>query len=133
MAVSDGFMLGYVRVLILCTLLLPHWVQMSPIPSLEEQYSGGLGAVDASLLDQNDKVDVQELLGQFLYMLNLTEQEPKPRPQTARTEPPEYMLELYNQYTRDRSSRPAANIARSFKNEGTPNYIYFFSSCMCLV
>ncbi|XP_026799715.1 bone morphogenetic protein 10-like [Pangasianodon hypophthalmus] len=122
MAVSEMSMLRYVRTLILYILLLPCWGQTSPIPSLEEPFSGGLGAVDASLLDQDDNVDVQALLGQFLYMLNLTEQDPKPRPQAARTEPPEYMLELYNHYAKDRSNRPAANIARSFKNEDSSPY-----------
>lgn len=75
--------------------------------------------MDASFLDQHDNVDVQALLGQFLHMVNLTEQEAKPRPRAAHVEPPEYMLELYNRYAKDRSTRPAANIARSFKNEGT--------------
>lgn len=86
--------------------------------------------MDASLLDQDDNVDVQELLSQFLYVLNLTEQEPKLKPRAARIEPPEYMLELYNHYAKDRSTRPAANIARSFKNEGTLNNVSFFISCM---
>lgn len=111
-------------------MLIPRWGQTSPIPPLEEPYSGGLGAVDASLLNQNDNVDVQALLGQFLYMLNLTAREPKPRPQVARVEPPEYMLELYNQYAKDQSTRPVANIARSFKNEGTPSKVCLFISCM---
>ncbi|XP_053501816.1 bone morphogenetic protein 10-like [Ictalurus furcatus] len=119
MAVSEMSMLGtrYVRSLILCILLLPRCGQTSPIPSLDEPFSGGLGAVDASTLDQDDNVDVQALLGQFLNVLNLTAHEPKPRPRAARIEPPEYMLEMYNHYTKDRSTRPAANIARSFKNE----------------
>lgn len=88
--------------------------------------------VDASMLDQHDN-DVQALLGQFLYMLNLTEQESKARPQAGRTDPPEYMLELYNHYAMDRSTRPAANIARSFKNEGTLYNIPFFISYMSCV
>ncbi|KAG7322582.1 hypothetical protein KOW79_013928 [Hemibagrus wyckioides] len=122
MAVTEMSMLRYVRTLILFILLLPRWGQPSPIPSLEEPLSGGLGAVDASMLDQDDNVDVQALLGQFLYMLNLTEQQPKPRPRAARIEPPEYMLELYNHYAQDRSTRPVANIARSFKNEDSLPY-----------
>lgn len=79
------------------------------------------------MLDQDDNVDVQALLGQFLYMLNLTEQQPKLRPRAARIEPPEYMLELYNHYSQDHSTRPVANIARSFKNEGTHYNVCFFS------
>ncbi|KAI5099679.1 bone morphogenetic protein 10 precursor [Silurus meridionalis] len=115
-------MLYYVRTLILCILLLPHWGQASPIPSLEEPFSEGLGQVDTSFLDQDDNMDFQGLLGQFLYMFNLTAQELKPRPRTSRNEPPEYMLELYNHYAKDRSTRPAANIARSFKNEDSSPY-----------
>lgn len=130
MAVSE--MLRYVRTLILCVLLPPHWGQTSPIPSLEEPISGGLGAVDVSLLAQDDNVDVQTLLGQFHYMLNLTERQPKPRPRAAHVEPPEYMLELYNHYTKDHSSRPAANMARSFKNEGTLSEVCFINFCICL-
>lgn len=87
--------------------------------------------MDASTLDRDDNVDVQALLGQFLNVLNLTAHEPKPRPRAARIEPPEYMLEMYNHYTKDRSTRPAANIARSFKNEGTLILdVCFFISCM---
>lgn len=126
MAVSEMALLRHVRTLILCILLLPRWSQTSPIPSLEEPFSGGLGALDPSLLDQNDNLDIQGTLGQFLHTLNLTEQEPKPRPLASRVDPPEYMLELYNHYAKDRSTRPAANIARSFKNEGTLNKVCFF-------
>ncbi|KAI5624455.1 bone morphogenetic protein 10 precursor [Silurus asotus] len=112
----------YVRTLILCILLLPHWGQANPIPSLEKPFSEGLGQVDTSFLDQDDNMDFQGLLGQFLYMFNLTAQELNPRPRTSRNEPPEYMLELYNHYAKDRSTRPAANIARSFKNEDSSPY-----------
>ncbi|KAL6472344.1 hypothetical protein MHYP_G00185320 [Metynnis hypsauchen] len=119
MAVTELATLGYVQTIILCISLLLRWGQASPIPSLEEpwSFSGTVGAADPSLLDQDDNVDVQALLGQFLYMLNLTEQGPAPRPRAAHVEPPEYMLELYNHYANDRSTMPAANIARSFKNE----------------
>lgn len=129
MAVSE--MLRDVRTLILCVLLLPHWSQTSPIPALDEPFSGGLsGALDVSLQDQDDNVDIQALLGQFLYMLNLTEREPKLRPRAAHLEPPEYMLELYNLYAKDHSTRPAANIARSFKNEGTLSDVCFNNCCL---
>ncbi|KAI4878357.1 hypothetical protein NFI96_013999 [Prochilodus magdalenae] len=116
MAVTE---VAYVQTIILCISLPLRWGQASPIPALEEpwSFSGAVGAVDPSLLDQDDNVDVQALLGQFLYMLNLTERGPAPRPRAAHVEPPEYMLELYNHYANDRSTMPAANIARSFKNE----------------
>lgn len=96
------------RVLSLCVLLL-SWGHCSPIPPPEER----------------DNVDMQEVLGQFLHMLNLTDQGPRTRPRSSRTEPPEYMLELYNQFTNDRSASPAANIVRSFRNEG--NEVHFSS------
>ncbi|XP_066506520.1 bone morphogenetic protein 10-like [Hoplias malabaricus] len=100
-------------------LLLLHWCQSSPIPSLEElrSLSGTTRPVDRSLLDRENSTDVHELLGQFLYMLNLTEQGLAPRPQASRVKPPEYMMDLYNHYDKDRSTMPAANIIRSFKNE----------------
>ncbi|XP_062870273.1 bone morphogenetic protein 10-like [Trichomycterus rosablanca] len=116
-------MIGFVQTLILC-ILLPCWGQASPISSLREprSFSGELGMADQSMLDQDDKVDVQTLLNQFLSMLNLTEQEPQSRSQADHIETPEYMLELYNHYVNDRRTRPDANIARSFKNEDTSPY-----------
>ncbi|XP_016316064.1 bone morphogenetic protein 10 [Sinocyclocheilus anshuiensis] len=64
-----------------------------------------------------DEVDMQEVLGQFLQVLNWTDQGPRLRPRSGRTEPPEYMLELYERFTSDRSTAPSANIVRSFRNE----------------
>uniref|UniRef100_A0A8C2DBS2 Bone morphogenetic protein 10, like n=1 Tax=Cyprinus carpio TaxID=7962 RepID=A0A8C2DBS2_CYPCA len=84
---------GCVCVLSLCV-LLPSLVRPAP------------GVVD--------EVDMQEVLGQFLQVLNWTDQGPRPRP---RTEPPEYMLELYERFTSDRSAAPSANIVRSFRSE----------------
>uniref|UniRef100_A0A8C1WJC5 Bone morphogenetic protein 10, like n=1 Tax=Cyprinus carpio TaxID=7962 RepID=A0A8C1WJC5_CYPCA len=84
---------GCVCVLSLCV-LLPSLVRSAP------------GVVD--------EVDMQEVLGQFLQVLNWTDQGPRPRP---RTEPPEYMLELYERFTSDRSAAPSANIVRSFRSE----------------
>lgn len=85
---------GCVCVLSLCV-LLPSLVRSAP------------GVVD--------EVDMQEVLDQFLQVLNWTDQGPRPRP---RTEPPEYMLELYERFTSDRSAAPSANIVRSFRSEG---------------
>ncbi|XP_058134681.1 bone morphogenetic protein 10 isoform X3 [Dasypus novemcinctus] len=36
---------------------------------------------------------------------------------SAKVDPPEYMLELYNKFATDRTSVPSANIIRSFENE----------------
>lgn len=74
------------------------------------------------LLKSDDNVDMQKIVGQFLHMINLTDQGPKQRPRDARVEPPEYMLELFKRFASDRSAMPSANIVRSFKNEGTKSF-----------
>ncbi|XP_073770419.1 bone morphogenetic protein 10-like [Danio rerio] len=85
--------------LLLLLLLLAAEAQAGPIPSPGER---------------QDNVDMQQVLGQFLHMLNLTEQGPRSR---ARNEAPEYMMELYKKFSSDRSAAPAANIIRSFRNQ----------------
>ncbi|KAG1927562.1 bone morphogenetic protein 10-like [Pimephales promelas] len=86
------------RVLGLCVLLLS---------------SGRCGPIPRAV----DSVDMQEVLGQFLHMLNLTDPGPGLKPRSSRTKPPEYMLELYNRFATERSATPSANIVRSFRNE----------------
>lgn len=76
------------------------------------------------LLKPDDNVDMQTIVGQFLHMINLTDQMPKQRPRDARVEPPEYMLELYKRFASDRSAMPSASIVRSFKNEGTGAFLF---------
>ncbi|EMP30531.1 Bone morphogenetic protein 10 [Chelonia mydas] len=70
------------------------------------------------LLSEQDGVDFSTLLqnmkNEFLKTLNLSD---IPLHETAKVEPPEYMLELYNRFATDRTSMPSANIVRSFKNE----------------
>ncbi|XDV54892.1 hypothetical protein PO909_023086 [Leuciscus waleckii] len=92
------------RVLGLCVLLV-SWGHCGPIPRLGERD----GVVDS--------VDMQEVLGQFLHMLNLSDPGPGLKPRSSRTKPPEYMLELYNRFANNRSATPSANIVRSFRNE----------------
>lgn len=101
------------RVLGLCVLLV-SWGHCGPIPRLGERD----GVVD--------NVDMQEVLGQFLHMLNLSDPGPGLKPRSSRTKPPEYMLELYNRFANDRSATPSANIVRSFRNEG--NEMHFIRS-----
>ncbi|KAM9539952.1 bone morphogenetic protein 10-like isoform 2-T2 [Salvelinus alpinus] len=116
--------LGYIYSLSLLPLLLPGSSQGSPIMSPEE-FRRGPGArslVDTSMLEQNEDLDMQDFQGQFLSTLNLTELGPRPRPRAARKEPPEYMLELYNRFSNDRTAMPSANIVRSFKNEDSSFY-----------
>uniref|UniRef100_A0A8C6U3D3 Bone morphogenetic protein 10, like n=1 Tax=Neogobius melanostomus TaxID=47308 RepID=A0A8C6U3D3_9GOBI len=69
--------------------------------------------------DRSPKLLPQDLLSQFLSTLNLTEQTGKRR---AQNEPPEYMLELYERFTKDRTAVPSANIVRSFKSEDSSPY-----------
>ncbi|KAI2660173.1 Bone morphogenetic protein 10 [Labeo rohita] len=98
---------GCVCVLSLC-ILLPSPGHCGPVPPPEERRSAP---------GVEDDVAVQEVLGQFLEVLNWTDQGPRPRPRSGRTEAPEYMLELYNRFANDRSAAPSPNIIRSFRNE----------------
>ncbi|XP_055063330.2 bone morphogenetic protein 10-like [Misgurnus anguillicaudatus] len=106
---------GYVGTLLL--LLLSSWTGCSPLPSPEEQRSVAADVEETLLLKPDENVAMQKILGQFLNMINLTEQGPKQRPRDTRVEPPEYMLELYKRFATERSAMPSANIVRSFKNE----------------
>ncbi|KAJ8286235.1 hypothetical protein GJAV_G00036110 [Gymnothorax javanicus] len=112
-------------------LLWPRSGQGSPILAPEEpHHSPGLWGpqgevLDPSLLEQGNELDMQNLLeslrGQFLRTFNLSALGvPAPQPNGGpRTEPPEYMMELYNRFANDHTAMPAANIIRSFKNEDT--------------
>ncbi|XP_004583383.2 growth/differentiation factor 2 [Ochotona princeps] len=64
-------------------------------------------ALDLSMFLENVKVD-------FLRSLNLSG---VPAQDRTRLEPPQYMIDLYNRYTSDKSSTPASNIVRSFSVE----------------
>ena len=91
-----------------------------PAPGLGDGHGGVL---DPSLLEQDSNADPQSLLenlrGQFLSTFNLSGLGPPALgPGSARVEPPEYMMELYNRFANDRTAMPTANIIRSFKNEG---------------
>ncbi|XP_004607462.2 growth/differentiation factor 2 [Sorex araneus] len=62
---------------------------------------------DLRMFLENMKVD-------FLRSLNLSG---VPAQDKTQAEPPQYMLDLYNRYTTDKSSTPASNIVRSFSLE----------------
>ncbi|XP_022614168.1 bone morphogenetic protein 10 [Seriola dumerili] len=115
-------------VLLFSTLLLqgPLCGKSNPISGTHQRHrpSPGLGdghggVVDLSLLEQDGSVDMQSLLEslkeQFLRTFNLSG--PPMPPGSAREEPPEYMMELYNRFANDHTAMPSANIIRSFKNE----------------
>lgn len=63
---------------------------------------------DLRMFLENLKVD-------FLRSLNLSG---VPSQDKTQAEPPQYMIDLYNRYTTDKSSIPASNIVRSFSVEG---------------
>ncbi|XP_076980484.1 growth/differentiation factor 2 [Tamandua tetradactyla] len=67
----------------------------------------GVGGFDLKMLLENMRVD-------FLHGLNLSG---VPAQDRSRAEPPQYMIDLYNRYTSDRSATPASNIVRSFSVE----------------
>lgn len=108
----------------------PPCGQSSPILNTHQRHrpapglgDGHGGVVDPSLLEQDNNMSMQSLLEslkeQFLRTFNLSGLGPPPLPPgSAREEPPEYMMELYNRFANDRTAMPNANIIRSFKNEG---------------
>ncbi|XP_037351571.1 growth/differentiation factor 2 [Talpa occidentalis] len=65
------------------------------------------GTFDLRMFLENMKVD-------FLRSLNLSG---VPSQDKTQAEPPQYMIDLYNRYTSDKSSTPASNIVRSFSME----------------
>ncbi|XP_007534966.1 growth/differentiation factor 2 [Erinaceus europaeus] len=67
----------------------------------------GAGAFDLRMFLENMKVD-------FLRSLNLSG---VPSQDKTQAEPPQYMIDLYNRYTTDKSSTPMSNIVRSFSVE----------------
>ncbi|XP_008924529.1 bone morphogenetic protein 10 [Manacus vitellinus] len=98
--------------------LLVHLAACSPILSLEHSSLEEDAPLFDEILSEQDGVDFNTLLqnmkNEFLKTLNLSD---IPLHESAKVDPPEYMLELYNRFATDRTSMPSANIIRSFKNE----------------
>lgn len=99
-----------------------HLSSSSPINPAESHHRASVGSV---ALD-NPLLDAQDFLSHLLSTLNLTKLRPQTWPLAAHKEPPEYMLELYNRFANDRTAVPSANIVRSFNNEGTNFFFFFF-------
>uniref|UniRef100_UPI0037E9BDED bone morphogenetic protein 10-like n=1 Tax=Semicossyphus pulcher TaxID=241346 RepID=UPI0037E9BDED len=118
MTVSIFSNLGFIRSLNVLLLTLAGLSLSSPIRSLESKHRASVSRD----VGDNRLLDVQDFLSQFLSTINLTELRPQPGPRTARKEPPDYMLELYNRFAHDRTAVPSANIVRSFKNEDSSSY-----------
>nr|6SF2_C Chain C, Growth/differentiation factor 2 [Homo sapiens]6SF2_F Chain F, Growth/differentiation factor 2 [Homo sapiens] len=62
----------------------------------------------------NLKMFLENVKVDFLRSLNLSG---VPSQDKTRVEPPQYMIDLYNRYTSDKSTTPASNIVRSFSME----------------
>lgn len=92
---------------------LQSWRHTSPWgkdrSSLGLSGGGEEGVFDLKMFLENMKVD-------FLRSLNLSA---IPSQDKTKVDPPQYMIDLYNRYTTDKSSTPASNIVRSFSVEGT--------------
>ncbi|KAM5227461.1 bone morphogenetic protein 10 [Ctenodactylus gundi] len=107
-------------VLRLCAVfcLAVHSVSASPIVGLEQSPLEEDMPFFDDVFSEQDGVDfnamLQSMKDEFLKTLNLSD---IPMQDSAKVDPPEYMLELYNKFTTDRTSMPSANIIRSFKNE----------------
>ncbi|XP_040849965.1 bone morphogenetic protein 10 [Ochotona curzoniae] len=98
--------------------LLAHSASGSPIMGLEQSALEEDMPLFDDVFSEQDGVDFNTLLqsmkDEFLKTLNLSD---IPTQDSAKVDPPEYMLELYNKFATDRTSMPSANIIRSFKNE----------------
>lgn len=90
--------------------LLAHLADGSPITSLDVP----LMEEEVPFFDEQDAL-LQNLQNELLKALNLSG---IPLQEEAKVDTPEYMLELYNRFARDKTLLPSANIVRSFKNEG---------------
>uniref|UniRef100_A0A3P9MI75 Bone morphogenetic protein 10, like n=1 Tax=Oryzias latipes TaxID=8090 RepID=A0A3P9MI75_ORYLA len=114
MTASTFSNLGSVNTLNVALLVVTGLSWSSPIKPAENQHwmSFGVNGRHEPLFN------AQDLLSQFLSTLNLTRLRSQTRGLTGPQEPlPEFMLELYNRFTNDRTAVPSANIVRSFKNE----------------
>lgn len=121
MTASTFSNLGSVNTLNVALLVVTGLSWSSPIKPAENQHwmSFGVNGRHEPLFN------AQDLLSQFLSTLNLTRLRSQTRGLTGPQEPlPEFMLELYNRFTNNRTAVPSANIVRSFKNEGT--FLYLF-------
>ncbi|KAE8618762.1 hypothetical protein XENTR_v10009491 [Xenopus tropicalis] len=98
-------------------ILLAHGISSSPILDLKDPLEDGLPLFDEVFSDQDgyDFNSLRETMkDDILRTLNLSGIPVQP---PVKVDPPEYMLELYNRFAKDRTTMPSANIVRSFKNE----------------
>ncbi|MEE6518664.1 hypothetical protein FKM82_029792 [Ascaphus truei] len=88
---------------------LPGWSSGDPLGHAEEEEPAweGPGTSDLDSFLENMKED-------FLRSLNLSG---VPSQEKTSTDPPHFMIELYNRYAADKTSMPGSDIARSFSAE----------------
>ncbi|XP_011805716.1 PREDICTED: growth/differentiation factor 2 [Colobus angolensis palliatus] len=101
--------------------LLAGSLQGKPLQSWGRGSAGGnahnpLGVPGGELPEHtfNLKMFLENMKVDFLRSLNLSG---VPSQDKTRVEPPQYMIDLYNRYTSDKSTTPASNIVRSFSME----------------
>ncbi|KAL8186792.1 UNVERIFIED_CONTAM: hypothetical protein K2H54_011558 [Gekko kuhli] len=88
----------------------------SPTKENTHGVSGEIGSVEVDAHLENLKADfLENLKADFLRSLNLSE---APSQEKSKEEPPQFMIDLYNRYTKDKSSSPISNVVRSFSPEG---------------
>ncbi|XP_048362602.1 growth/differentiation factor 2 [Sphaerodactylus townsendi] len=75
--------------------------------------AGELGKVEGDT-HFNFKAFLENLKADFLRSLNLSA---VPSQEKSQEEPPQFMIDLYNRYTEDKTSSPISNIVRSFSPE----------------
>ncbi|XP_034275971.1 dorsalin-1 [Pantherophis guttatus] len=85
------------------------------LPTKENSHksSGELGNMEGEAYF-NFKAFLENLKADFLRNLNLSV---IPSQEKIKEKPPQFMIDLYNRYTQDKSSSPIANIVRSFRPE----------------
>ncbi|XP_053160474.1 growth/differentiation factor 2 [Hemicordylus capensis] len=112
--------MSYFGVLALNVIII-HWTSGKPLEDQgrllvmgnSHKYYGNLKKVEAET-HSNFKAFLENLKADFLRSLNLTE---IPSHENMKEEPPQFMIDLYNRYTKDKSSSPISNIVRSFSAE----------------
>ncbi|KAM3836556.1 growth/differentiation factor 2 [Vipera latastei] len=85
------------------------------LPTKENSHksSGELGNMEGEA-HFDFKAFLENLKADFLRNLNLSA---IPSQEKLKEEPPQFMIDLYNRYSQDKSSSPIANVVRSFRPE----------------
>lgn len=112
----------YLGTWVVVKIIILHWTSGKPVDDQESlvamenshKYPGDLGGTEEEA-HIHVKAFLEKLKADFLRNLNLSE---IPSQEKTKEEPPQVMIDLYNRYTKDKSSSPISNIVRSFGPEG---------------